>query len=186
MFLGNRPTPRQFFEITLWILSHLASQFKTTHMKLRLTLVIMCLLGLGLFARAQDKKKASGKPVIENSPDAIPVTVIGHRKTHHRKPPPPPPMLVRDKPLPPSKVEIAKFEVPKKINHAEKPPPPPPPIGKDGKPLPPPKVEVTRFAPPKIVKDKVTPPPPPPAKRRTKGEKPVTPEAPPPPPEKAE
>jgi hypothetical protein len=157
--LGQSPYLQEFFEIDLWILSHLASQFKTPHMKLRLPLILFCLLGAGLFAHSQNKKKTN-KPTVENGLDAIPVTVQSHKKAHHRKPPPPP-QIVRDK----------------------MPPPPPPLPDKDGKPLPPPKVEITKFAPPKIVKDKM-PPPPPPAKH-TKA-KPSAPDAPPPPPEKTE
>jgi len=64
---------------------------KTNHMKLRLLLTTFCLLGIGIFSHAQDKKKTT-KPVVENGPDAIPVTVTSTKKSH--KPPPPPPPIV--------------------------------------------------------------------------------------------
>jgi len=124
-------------------------------MKLRLTLVLLCLLGIGIFSHAQNKKKTS-KPTIVNSPDEIPVTMISSKK-HHKPPPPPPPLDKYGKPLPPPKVEVVHFK--------------PPVIVKDEKTAPPPpKIEKTRFAPPKIVKD---------APKHTSKEKPVKPDAPP-------
>lgn len=110
-------------------------------MKLKLSLLLFCLLGIGIFSHAQDKKKTPAKPIVENGPDAIPVTVVSKKKAHKSPPPPPPP-----------------------------------------------KAEITKFAAPKVLKngDKLPPPPPPPAKlRKVKTEKPVRPDVPPLPDEKA-
>ena len=140
---------------------------KTAFMKLRLTLVLFCLLGIGAFSHAQTKKKEP-KPMVEEGADAIPVTV---RSTKHRKSPPPPPKMERVRFAPPKIVKDGKMAPP---------PPPEPPakaeiqFDKDGKqlppPPPPPKVEKVRFAPPKIVKD---------APAHSTKEKPVKPDAPP-------
>jgi hypothetical protein len=148
----------QVLEIVLWILSHLRISIKTTVMKLRLALILLCLLGIGLFARTQDAQKTP-KPKVENSPalekDAKPL---------------PPPRIVISRvdtprfrrnggqhsptPPPPTRIDIKKHV----------PPPPPPPIDKDGNPLPAPKVEAVKFKPPVIIKTKDVPPPPPPPK----------------------
>jgi hypothetical protein len=69
-------------------------------MKLRLSLILFCLLCIGMFARSQDRKKASPKPTVENGADAIPVIVTSTKKAHS-KPPPPPPKAVKDVPKPP-------------------------------------------------------------------------------------
>ncbi len=55
-------------------------------MKLRLTLLLMCLFGTGLFADAQTKKKTHPKPQILVAPDEIPVIVVSTKKAHPRKP----------------------------------------------------------------------------------------------------
>ena len=75
-------------------------------MSVRLTLLLFCLFGIGLFARSQDKKHIA-KPKIENGPDAIPVTVKSHKKSHHKPPPPPPPSMMdkKSKPMPPPKIK---------------------------------------------------------------------------------
>jgi hypothetical protein len=82
-------------------------------MKLRMLLILLFLLGVGLFARSQDNKKGQSKPVIENGPDAIPVTVKSTKKAHPKAPAPP--MLGKDqRPL-----------VPKVLKQAVRPAPPP-------------------------------------------------------------
>ncbi len=94
-------------------------------MKLRLTLILFCLLGVGLFARSQDKKKPQTKPTVENGADAIPVTVQSTKKAHRKPPPPQPPLLIKyGKPSPPPKVEFLKLTPPKIVKDAPKPPPP--------------------------------------------------------------
>lgn len=90
---------------------------KTTFMKLKLSLLLFCLLGIGIFSHAQDKKKAPSKPIVENGDAAIPVTVTSTKKAH-RVPPPPPP--------PPKVVKAPKLTPPKMVNDGIKPPPPPP------------------------------------------------------------
>ncbi len=129
-------------------------------MKLKLSLLIFCLLGIGIFSHAQDKKKLQNKkPTVENGDDAIPVTVTSTKKAHRLPPPPPRPLGKDGRPLPPHKIDVVKFAPPKIVK--DKPAPPPPILAKGGKPLPPPKADVVKFAPPKIVKDKPAPPPPP-------------------------
>jgi len=96
-------------------------------MKLKLSLLLFCLLGIGIFSHAQDKKKIPPKPVVENGDDAIPVTVTSTKKAHKIPPPPPPPRITKNgKPLVPPKVEAAKFAPPKIVKDGIKPPPPPP------------------------------------------------------------
>jgi len=96
-------------------------------MKLRLTLILFCLLCIGLFASPQDKKKTTANPTVENGPDVMPFTVTSKKKAHRQPPPPPPVMIHKDgKPLPPPKVEAVKFSPPKIVKDAPKPPPPPP------------------------------------------------------------
>lgn len=86
-------------------------------MKLRLSLLLFCLLGIGIFSHAQQPKKTPAKPTVENGPDAIPVTVTSSKKAHRKLPPPPP------------KVEVTKFTAPRIVKNGEKlPPPPPPPL----------------------------------------------------------
>ena len=95
-------------------------------MKLRLTLILFCLLCVGIFARPQHKKKVTSKPRVENGLDAIPVTVKSNKKSHRKPPPPPPPLFDKDgKPLPLPKVEAVKFGLPKIKKDGKKPPPPP-------------------------------------------------------------
>ncbi|MCW3116450.1 MAG: hypothetical protein JWM28_532 [Chitinophagaceae bacterium] len=144
-------------------------------MKLKLWLLLLCLLGIGMFSYAQNRKKES-KPTVEKGDDLIPVTVKSSKK--HRKPPPPPPKVGKDgKLLPHPKVEMVKFAPPRIVKDKQNVPPPPPP-----------KRGAVKFAPPKIVKDKQNVPPPPKndithfkaPKTKVKAEKPVKPEAPPP------
>jgi hypothetical protein len=157
---------------------------KINHMKLRLLLTTFCLLGIGIFSHAQDKKKTT-KPIVEDGPDAIPITVTSTKKAHKKPPPPPPKAEVQyDKngkqlppPPPPPKVEVVKFAPPRIVKDGDKVPPPPPP-----------KVDLTHYkAPqpkPEVQYDKngkrLPPPPPPPSKpAKNKAEKPVAPDAPP-------
>lgn len=84
---------------------------------------MFCLLGIGLFARSQNTKKAQTKPTVENGADAIPVTVQSTKKSY-RKPPPPPLLIKNVKPLPPPKVAVLKFTPPKIVKDAPKPSPP--------------------------------------------------------------
>ena len=94
-------------------------------MKLRLTLILFCLLGIGLFAKSQDKKRGQSKPTVENGADAIPVMVKSTKKVHRKLPAPP--LIDKDrKPLPPQKIGAIKFTPPKIVKDAPKPPPPPP------------------------------------------------------------
>ena len=97
---------------------------KTNHMKLRLSLLLFCLLGIGVFSHSQETKKVlppppppakPAKPTVLNGPDAIPITVKSSKKVHWKIPPPPPP-----------KVEAVKFTPPKIVRDVEKAPPPPP------------------------------------------------------------
>ena len=96
--------------------------FKTIIMKLRILLFTFCLLGIGLFSKAQTKQttKPSAKPTIENGADAIPVVVSGTRK---KKPAP--------------KVEVTKFTPPVIVKDGDKKAPPPPPPTKTPPPPPP-------------------------------------------------
>ncbi len=93
-------------------------------MKLRLSLLVFCLLGIGVFSHAQDSKKTPppppppakpAKPAVIMGDDAIPVTVKSSKKGHWKVPPPPP------------KVEAVRFTPPKIVKDIEKAPPPPPP-----------------------------------------------------------
>ena len=55
-------------------------------MKLKLTLLLFCLFGVGIFAHTQDNKKAqNAKPKVENGPDAIPVVVSSSKKSLAKK-----------------------------------------------------------------------------------------------------
>ena len=91
-------------------------------MKLRILLITFCLLGVGLFSKAQTKQttKPSAKPTIENGADAIPVIVSSKRKK---------------KPVP--KVELTKFTPPVIVKDGDKKAPPPPPPTKTPPPPPP-------------------------------------------------
>lgn len=105
---------------------------KSSHMKLKLTLLLMCLLGVGLFTQGQDKPSKpvkADKVVVADGKDAIPVIVKSDKKSKVRKPPPPPPVeppptVIRkpEQPAPPPPPEKVKIKVNKHI-----PPPPPPP-----------------------------------------------------------
>lgn len=133
-------------------------------MKLKLTLLTMCLLGVGIFSHAQSTKTTS-KPTVEKGADAIPVTVVSHKK---KQLPPPP------------KIERVKFKT-SSNSHRETPPPPPPkqrvkfpkPIIASGEVVEvpkaaPPASPKVKFAKPKAigeVKEVPAPPPPPKIKR---------------------
>ena len=97
-----------------------------TDMKLRLTLIILCLFWIGLFAKSQEKKRAPIKPTVENGADPIPVIVTGNKKAHPKPPPPPPPPPPKDHkvvtPQPPPPPKVAKADA------KSLPTPPPPPI----------------------------------------------------------
>ena len=90
-------------------------------MKLRLSLLLFSLFGIGLFSHSQENKKLPPpppakpvKPTVLIGPDAIPVTVKSSKKPHWKIPPPPPP-----------KVEAVKFTPPKIVKDIEKAPAPP-------------------------------------------------------------
>jgi len=118
MLLGNHPISTQFLA-ALYGFSHISHLTINLFMKLRLSLLLFCLLGIGVFSHAQQPKKAPAKPTVENGPDALPVTVTSKKKAHKQLPPPPPP----------PKVEATKFTPPKIVKNGEKlPPPPPPPL----------------------------------------------------------
>jgi hypothetical protein len=78
---------------------------KNTIMKLRLSLLLFCLFGIGLFSHAQARKKPA-KPTVENGADAIPVTVTSTKKAHRKTTTKEktvkfaPPRIVKDKPTP--------------------------------------------------------------------------------------
>lgn len=111
----------------LWNLSHLVSLFKKNAMNLRLALTAVCLFGIGLFSKAQlDNSKVNNqksKPVVENGPDAIPVTVKSSPKKKK------------------TTEEVTKFTPPVIVKDGDKKAPPPPP------PPPPPKKAVTKELP---------------------------------------
>jgi hypothetical protein len=101
---------------------------KTYFMKLKFSLLLFCLLGIGVFSQAQDKKKVT-KPTIVNEPEEIPVSVTSSKKAKHLKPPPPPPKFDKQgKPMPPTKIEEVKFTPPKIEKDKQPLPPPPPPV----------------------------------------------------------
>lgn len=118
MLLGNRPISTGILA-ALYGFSHIWHPTINLYMKLRLSLLLFCLLGIGVLSHAQKPPKAPAKPTVENGPDAIPVTVTSSKKAHKQLPPPPPP----------PKVEVTKFTPPKIVKNGEKlPPPPPPPL----------------------------------------------------------
>lgn len=98
-------------------------------MKLKLTLLLMCLLGVGLFSQGQDKPSKPAKAdkiTVADGKDALPVTVKSNKKSKLRKPPPPPPappVVIRkpEQPAPPPPPEKVKIKMNKYV-----PPPPPP------------------------------------------------------------
>lgn len=124
---------------------------KRSHMKLRFTLLLFCLLGVGLFAQGQNipvKPKKIDKVEVIDGKDALPITVRSTKKSKVPKPPPPPP------------VEVVKVD-PNKVP----PPPPPPKLIKKGPMNPPPPPPVERV---KIKMNEVAPPPPPKPKSANK------------------
>jgi outer membrane biosynthesis protein TonB len=114
---------------------------KTKNMNLRISLIAFFLIGIGIFANAQDKKQhpAQAKPAVENGADAIPVTVTSSNK--------------KNKPKPPKAPEPVKFTPPVIVKNADKAPPPPPPPSHQKK------------------KMGELPPPPPPPQKQEDGDK---------------
>lgn len=98
---------------------------KINIMKMRLALTAFCLFCIGIFSQAQDSKKAPAKtkPIVENGPDAIPVTVTSTRKKTPPTPPPPPPskkIKTAPPPPPPPKNVAPKTPVPPQVQkHAD-------------------------------------------------------------------
>lgn len=161
-------------------------------MKLKLTLLAFCLLGIGIFSQAQDAKTAPPKPKFRAPKDAP------RDQDGNLLPPPPPP-----------KVDLKHFKAPKggaadkNGNFVDPPPPPPlakPPakaeeeFDKYGNPVPPPppppaagRTGIKFRAPKGAPRDKdgnLLPPPPPPVEKRgghtnTSKEKPVNANTPP-------
>ena len=99
--------------------------FQIICMKLRPTLLLLCIFGIGLFSHAQNSPKKPGKPVVENGADAIPVTVISRKKSKGKPvkkdtthmPPPPKATKEPGKPLPhqipnPPKLPTAELMIP--------------------------------------------------------------------------
>ncbi|MDE3251399.1 MAG: hypothetical protein KGO92_01245 [Bacteroidota bacterium] len=123
-------------------------------MKLKFSLLLICLFCIGLFSEAQTAKKKATKPATEsNVEEEIPVTVTNTRRKHHLPPPPPPPIIKKDKPQPPPappKVEKVKF-VPPVIKKDRPAPPPPPPAKPDHTKLPVPPTPETPPVPEDIV-----------------------------------
>jgi hypothetical protein len=128
---------------------------KTKIMNLRLLLIAFFLLGIGIFANAQEKKAphSNTKPTDENGADAIPVTVTSSAKKNKPKPPNPP--------------EPVRFTAPVIVKDGDKKVPPPPP--------PPPAVKQKKSG------DLPAPPPPPLAKEKKHNDMPAPPPPPPPP-----
>lgn len=94
-------------------------------MKLRLSLLLYFLLGIGMFSHAQDKPKTPPKPPkVENGPDALPVVVKSHKKGYKLAPPPPPPRVI----------DVTKRTPPKEVSKPAPPPPAHPPKVKAEKP----------------------------------------------------
>lgn len=91
----------------LWILSHLASQYKIHFMLRRMYLLIFCLFGIGALNHAQDKSSIPPPP-----PPSKPV--------HKKQPPPPPKVVTGDEAIP---IVVTSNKKAKKM-----PPPPPPPV----------------------------------------------------------
>jgi hypothetical protein len=81
-------------------------------MKLKIYLLLLFLMGIGLFSFSQTPSKKE-KPTIENGPDALPVTVKSSRKAKKK---------AASKP----QVEVTKFTPPKIVKDRSVPPPPPP------------------------------------------------------------
>jgi hypothetical protein len=126
MLLLNRPTDAAVLRL-FYGFSHIWHPNKNLLMKLKLWLLLLCLLGIGMFSNAQNKKKES-RPTVLPGNEMPPVSVTSSKK--YRKPPPPPPLLGRDgKPLPPPKVEMVRFAAPvlKSEDMKVKMPPPPAP-----------------------------------------------------------
>lgn len=115
MLLVNHPIPSIILP-ALYGFSHISHPSVNMIMKLRLSLLLYFLLGIGMFSHAQDKPQAPGKPPkVENGPDALPVVVKSHKKGQKLPPPPPPPKVAAmDKP-----------GAPKSLKHSAPAPPPP-------------------------------------------------------------
>lgn len=97
-------------------------------MKLKFSLLLICLFCIGLFSEAQTTKKKATKPATEtNVEEEIPVTVTNTR--HKPKVPPPPRAVIkRDKPQPPAPPAIEKVKFSPPVIKKDKPAPPPPPV----------------------------------------------------------
>ncbi|MBV9988206.1 MAG: hypothetical protein JO301_11025 [Chitinophagaceae bacterium] len=132
-------------------------------MKLKMALTLLCLFGIGLFARSQDNKKQGqkSKPAKVNT-----ASKHGDRYDENGNPLPPPPPPPTDRNGKPVSPEITKYTTPEKQFDKDgnplPPPPPPPPTDRNGKPIPPSKVELQKF------KDGEKPPPPPAKPRKPK------------------
>ncbi len=124
--------PFLYILCVLYGIIHRMHPIKNSRMKLKLTLLLICLLGVGLLTRAQKKPvkpNSTEKVTVVDGKDAIPVTVKSNKKSKVPPPPPPPakftpPVIVHnpEQPAPPPPPEKMKIKVNKHI-----PPPPPPP-----------------------------------------------------------
>jgi hypothetical protein len=183
ILISQSPYSGYYFDLTLWISSHLASKFKPANMKLKLTLLSFCLFGIGLFSHAQADKSMPAKAKFKAPlhaekqydkdgnlippPPPPPKIDIKHFKAPKGAPrdkdrnllPPPPPSIARDDNTPPPP--------PRAMDKNDVPPPPPPAIDRKNKGLKAkgPKAG-TRLAPPRAIKDNLDPALPPPADAR--------------------
>ncbi len=137
-------------------------------MKLRLALILICLLGIGLFARSQNPN--NGRPKVSTVwKPATPLL----------------PLDISTPPIPVTKMEITPLDSPRFHRHV---PPPPPPlrpvkvtvVSKTAKPVPPPpSPQKPAGIDNRLQEDEhPLPPPPPPKPGKVKGA-PVTPDTPP-------
>lgn len=136
MLLVNHPIPVIILP-ALYGFSHISGHSINMIMKLRLSLLLYFLLGIGMFSHAQDKLKTPPKPPkVENGPDAIPVVVKSHKKGQKLPTPPPPKVAAMDNPgAPKSLKHLASpppLAHPRKVK-AEKPPKPDAPPSPDDK-----------------------------------------------------
>lgn len=139
MLLVNRPIPTGILP-ALYGFSHILHPSINLIMKLRLSLLLYFLLGIGMFSHAQDKPQAPARPPkVENGPDAIPVVVKSHKKGWKVPPPPAPPKVaVMAKPGAPKHLKNSAPTPPPPLAHprkpkGEKPPKPDAPPLPDGK-----------------------------------------------------
>lgn len=138
MLLVNRPIPTGILP-ALYGFSHILHPSINLIMKLRLSLLLYFLLGIGMFSHAQDKPQAPARPPkVENGPDAIPVVVKSHKKGWKVPPPAPPKVAVMAKPGAPKHLKNSAPTPPPPLAHprklkGEKPPKPDAPPLPDGK-----------------------------------------------------